>query len=50
MPTASARISFFAPHDGNTLWSYDTPAIITEKMICVKAQSLGQHVRLGIQR
>ena len=28
-------------YDGNTFWSYDTPAMITEKMNYVKVQNLG---------
>jgi chitinase len=28
-------------YDGNTFWSYDTPAMVTEKMNYVKAQNLG---------
>jgi chitinase len=36
---ASARATW--KYDGNTFWSYDTPAMITEKMNYVKAQNLG---------
>ncbi|TQD48927.1 chitinase [Lysobacter aestuarii] len=36
---ANARATW--KYDGNTFWSYDTPAMITEKMNYVKAQSLG---------
>jgi len=28
-------------YDGNTFWSYDTPAMVTEKMTYVKTQGLG---------
>ncbi len=36
---ANARATW--KYDGNTFWSYDTPALITEKMNYVKAQNLG---------
>lgn len=36
---ANARATW--KYDGNTFWSYDTPAMITEKMNYVKAQNLG---------
>lgn len=36
---ANARATW--KFDGNTFWSYDTPAMITEKMAYVKAQNLG---------
>lgn len=36
---ANARATW--KYDGNTFWSYDTPAMITEKMSYVKAQNLG---------
>ncbi|WP_244244085.1 glycosyl hydrolase family 18 protein [Marilutibacter alkalisoli] len=36
---ASARATW--KYDGNTFWSYDTPAMIAEKMQYVKAQGLG---------
>jgi len=36
---ANARATW--KYDGNTFWSYDTPAMVTEKMGYVKAQSLG---------
>ena len=36
---AAARATW--KYDGNTFWSYDTPAMITEKMNYVKAQGLG---------
>ncbi|AWV06511.1 glycosyl hydrolase family 18 protein [Marilutibacter maris] len=36
---ANARATW--KYDGNTFWSYDTPALITEKMNYVKAQGLG---------
>jgi len=36
---ANARATW--KYDGNTFWSYDTPAMITEKMNYVKVQNLG---------
>ncbi len=36
---ANARATW--KYDGNTLWSYDTPAMVTEKMNYVKVQNLG---------
>lgn len=36
---ANARATW--KYDGNTFWSYDTPAMVTEKMNYVKAQNLG---------
>jgi chitinase len=36
---ANARATW--KYDGNTFWSYDTPALITEKMNYVKVQNLG---------
>lgn len=36
---ANARATW--KYDGNTFWSYDTPAMIAEKMSYVKAQNLG---------
>ncbi|WP_345779035.1 glycosyl hydrolase family 18 protein [Lysobacter sp. S4-A87] len=36
---ANARATW--KYDGNTFWSYDTPALVTEKMGYVKAQNLG---------
>ncbi|RDY67215.1 chitinase [Lysobacter soli] len=36
---ANARATW--KYDGNTFWSYDTPAMVTEKMSYVKAQNLG---------
>ena len=36
---ANARATW--KYDGSTFWSYDTPAMITEKMNYVKAQNLG---------
>ncbi|WP_079248209.1 glycosyl hydrolase family 18 protein [Lysobacter antibioticus] len=36
---ANARATW--KYDGNTFWSYDTPALIGEKMQYVKAQNLG---------
>jgi chitinase len=36
---ANARATW--KYDGNTFWSYDTPAMVTEKMGYVKAQNLG---------
>lgn len=36
---ADARATW--KYDGNTFWSYDTPALITEKMSYVKVQNLG---------
>lgn len=36
---ANARATW--KYDGNTFWSYDTPAMIAEKMAYVKAQNLG---------
>ena len=36
---ANARATW--KYDGNTFWSYDTPAMIAEKMNYVKAQGLG---------
>jgi chitinase len=36
---ANARATW--KYDGNTFWSYDTPAMVTEKMNYVKAQGLG---------
>jgi chitinase len=36
---ANARATW--KYDGNTFWSYDTPALVTEKMSYVKAQNLG---------
>ncbi|WP_093287622.1 glycosyl hydrolase family 18 protein [Pseudoxanthomonas sp. CF125] len=36
---ANARATW--KYDGNTFWTYDTPALITEKMNYVKVQNLG---------
>lgn len=36
---ANARATW--KYDGNTFWSYDTPAMVIEKMSYVKAQNLG---------
>nr|WP_310096142.1 glycosyl hydrolase family 18 protein [Pseudoxanthomonas sacheonensis] len=36
---ANARATW--KYDGNTFWSYDTPAMVTEKMNYVKVQNLG---------
>jgi chitinase len=36
---ANARATW--KYDGNTFWSYDTPAMVTEKMGYVKTQGLG---------